>query len=532
MANLTEQAQWEEGVYQLETRDFVRGGDGGVSNRQGKQLANRTQYLKAQIEQLANAAQTAITAKQLETARGIAMTGDASWSVNFDGSQDVTAKLTLAKTGVVAAQYGSATTIPVFTVNDKGQITAAQSVNIAQSITLTGDAAGQGTSQVAVTLVDTGVAPGIYGGQNSIPYFRVDSKGRLTMASSTSLVLPWANIQGKPTTLAGYGITDAVSATGVVTSANKLTTARKISITGDGNWFVNLDGSADVSAKLTLADSGVEAGSYGGSAAVPVITVDSKGRVTALTTAAAAAGGGLSTRGPVGTTFFWPAWVGTRPPFSYVMDGSIVSRAASPLLLEVVCPVVKVRLVAGSMEGDMQGDIQTFNNQFGNSGFRVESSALPAGTILTGVNDELPSMTFNNAATASGVFAVRLFPWGYNSANDFVLPDFSDGAYIRGDTGGSGAFSIGKKYDDQFQTHYHSVVAPGTLGGNTKQVVTDYGGAGSTSAGVPGGVVTNATLQGALYAGNPTSTALWNMVRNGTETYPRTIVMTPCIWSD
>ena len=46
MANLIEQAVWQEGIYQLETSDPVMGGPDGVDNRQAKQLANRTAYLK------------------------------------------------------------------------------------------------------------------------------------------------------------------------------------------------------------------------------------------------------------------------------------------------------------------------------------------------------------------------------------------------------------------------------------------------------------------------------------------------------
>lgn len=48
MANLAEQAQWEEGIYQLELTDPVVGGPDGISNLQAKQLANRTQFLKEQ----------------------------------------------------------------------------------------------------------------------------------------------------------------------------------------------------------------------------------------------------------------------------------------------------------------------------------------------------------------------------------------------------------------------------------------------------------------------------------------------------
>lgn len=49
MANLNEQTRWEEGIYQIEESDPVVGGPDGISNKQAKQLANRTQYLKAEV---------------------------------------------------------------------------------------------------------------------------------------------------------------------------------------------------------------------------------------------------------------------------------------------------------------------------------------------------------------------------------------------------------------------------------------------------------------------------------------------------
>lgn len=46
MANLPESSTYEAGIYQLETTDPVQGGVSGISNQQGKQLANRTRWLK------------------------------------------------------------------------------------------------------------------------------------------------------------------------------------------------------------------------------------------------------------------------------------------------------------------------------------------------------------------------------------------------------------------------------------------------------------------------------------------------------
>lgn len=51
MADLPESEVWEEGIYQIEKIDPVLGGEDGISNRQAKQLANRTRYLKKQVQQ-------------------------------------------------------------------------------------------------------------------------------------------------------------------------------------------------------------------------------------------------------------------------------------------------------------------------------------------------------------------------------------------------------------------------------------------------------------------------------------------------
>lgn len=57
--------------------------------------------------------------------------------------------------------------------------------------------------------------------------------------------------------------------------ATKLATARKISLTGDATGNTTFDGSADKSITVTLANTGVTAGTYS------AVAVDAKGRVTA-----------------------------------------------------------------------------------------------------------------------------------------------------------------------------------------------------------------------------------------------------------
>ena len=52
VANVKEENRWEEGVYQIEVTDPVVGGVDAISNKQAKQLANRTSYLKEKVDAL------------------------------------------------------------------------------------------------------------------------------------------------------------------------------------------------------------------------------------------------------------------------------------------------------------------------------------------------------------------------------------------------------------------------------------------------------------------------------------------------
>jgi hypothetical protein len=78
-----------------------------------------------------NVTGNASTATTLQTARSISATGDATWSVSFDGSADVSSALTLSTTGVTAATYGSASSVAQVTFDAKGRATSASSVAIA-----------------------------------------------------------------------------------------------------------------------------------------------------------------------------------------------------------------------------------------------------------------------------------------------------------------------------------------------------------------------------------------------------------------
>lgn len=61
MANLKETVEWIDGIYQIEKNDPVVGGEGGISNRQAEQLANRTGYLKKELEKRATTESPVLT---------------------------------------------------------------------------------------------------------------------------------------------------------------------------------------------------------------------------------------------------------------------------------------------------------------------------------------------------------------------------------------------------------------------------------------------------------------------------------------
>jgi hypothetical protein len=90
----------------------------------------------------------------LQNSRSISATGDATWSVNFNGSANATAALTLANTGVTASTYGTTTSVPTIAVDSKGRITSASNTNIAFPVTTVNGASG------TVVLTTSNIAEG------------------------------------------------------------------------------------------------------------------------------------------------------------------------------------------------------------------------------------------------------------------------------------------------------------------------------------------------------------------------------------
>lgn len=136
------------------------------------------------------------------------------------------------------------------------------------------------TSAGTVSMPNTGTAD-TYGSGAGCVVITTDAQGRVTTVTTTNVTPAYANITGLPTTLGGFGITDAytktaadaryapISITGTVTSVTAGTGLSGGVITSTGT--------------ISMPNTGA-AGTYGGGAAVPIITTDAQGRVTTITT--------------------------------------------------------------------------------------------------------------------------------------------------------------------------------------------------------------------------------------------------------
>jgi hypothetical protein len=128
------------------------------------------------------------TATTLETARTISLIGDVSYtSGSFNGSANVSGTATLATVNSNVGTFGSATAIPVVTVNGKGLVTAVSTIAVSipsGSISVTGGdltlSGSTGTPITNATLATVNSNVGTY------TKVTVNGKGLVTAASAAS----------------------------------------------------------------------------------------------------------------------------------------------------------------------------------------------------------------------------------------------------------------------------------------------------------------------------------------------------------
>jgi hypothetical protein len=143
-----------------------------------------------------------------------------------------------------------------------------------QTITLSGDVTGSGATGISVTLANSGVTSGTYGSATQVPVFTVDSKGRVTGVTNTpiNLISNLSGLGDVTITTPADGQLLRYSGGGtnkwINWTPNFITGNQNITISGDAS------GSGTTAITLTLTNTTVVPGTY------TKVTVDSKGRVT------------------------------------------------------------------------------------------------------------------------------------------------------------------------------------------------------------------------------------------------------------
>jgi hypothetical protein len=260
-------------------------------------------------------AQTILIKRSTNTATPTALSnGELAYSANSDklfigrpggGSGDIDAIGGKYYTDIIDTA-ASANTASKLVLRDgsgnfsAGTITASLTGNVTGNLTgnVTGNASGSAltvtqAAQTAITSLGTLTALQVDNlNINGNTFSSTSGALNLTPTTGSAIVLDGtisidAGVVTGATSITSTSFVGAL--TGNAATATKWATARNLSLTGDGTATLSsVDGTAAVSAALTLATVNSNVGSFGSTTAIPVVTVNAKGLVTAASTVALA----------------------------------------------------------------------------------------------------------------------------------------------------------------------------------------------------------------------------------------------------
>ncbi|HFH3457580.1 phage tail protein [Pseudomonas aeruginosa] len=286
-----------------------------------------------------------------------------------------------------------------------------------RTIALPASGVGAGTYR-AVTVNANGI---VTAGSNPTTLSGYGITDAYTKAATDGLLAQKAS---KATTLGGYGITDALnvseavttpaankllrlnaagqlptSITGNAATASRLAAAITLSATGDATWAARFDGSSSVSGTLTLANTGVADGTY------TKVRVSPKGLVIGATSLTAADIPGLDA-GKLTSGILPVARGGT---------GNAIGQAATAVKLASARTLAIAGDATGSAAFDGSAnatlDIRLANTGV-TAGIYTKVNVNSTGRVIAGstlVQNDIPAL--DASKVTSGMFADARLPW-------------------------------------------------------------------------------------------------------------------------
>ena len=188
---------------------------------------------------------TDTTGAYVQSAQGLGNSNIIVASQGTEDGSDIT--IDLVDTTVTANPYGSATTVPTFTVDEKGRLTAAANAtidipasqvnnfNTAISAYIQ-DGTGLNESNGVIKINDTAVTAGAYGSATAIPTYNVNAQGQLIDAADVNIAVPSSQITDFNSSISAYvqNGTYVTEANGVIdVTGDVVTTDRNDTLTAD-----------------------------------------------------------------------------------------------------------------------------------------------------------------------------------------------------------------------------------------------------------------------------------------------------------